>query len=327
MLTNSSAEFGLFWGADLYQYMDNKPPIIENFLYKNDAICIFAQPGVGKSILALELMSNLTTGEPLLGTYAIPHPQNVMYIQTEGDRAETIERITNMKRGIAIDDERWAHMNLPGLAINTEKGYEELNRLMEGCPIPIHVIILDPLYTTVKGSMINDDVATDWIRNLRRIKEKYDCSIIVNHHEGKIGYSSDGTAIDRGAANVFGSNFWAAFFNSTYRLKRSSQDSFILESGKQRSGKIFDSIAMKLLEPVPLMFVHSDDLDSSTRMARLDIILKSEATKWFTINQLQKLLGASRATVYRAIGELKGKRLVDVKHDNGLAYYKGVVNG
>lgn len=289
-------EFGVFWGPDLYTQVIDKAPIVEDFLYTNDVICIAADAGVGKSLFALQLMCNLTTGLPFLGTYRIPKPCNVCYLQTEGDRGETVDRVRAMAQGIGIDNSRWCHINLAGICLNTTEGMTQLKAYMAKPTMPFDVLIIDPLYTTVKGSMSKDEVATDWIRNVREVKEMFkNCALVILHHLPKDNYV-DGMLVPK---TMFGSAMWKAYVNYSYSF--SAKDGrHTLKLEKRRNDKVgFDHLEMKLLEPLPLRFVYADN-DPSLAKTQVREMLK-DAKGQRTARQIIDTTGLSKATVFRVV--------------------------
>ncbi len=294
-------EYGVFWGPALYERASAKLPIIEHFLYERDAICISADPGVGKSILALQVLCSLTTGDDFLDTYSVARKCKVLYVQTEGDRSETIERVEAMKMGLRLDDSNWVHMNIEGLNINTEDGLRKFMQLAKAPGMRYDVIIFDPLYTTVKGSMLLDDVATDWVRNIRAIKGAFNCAMIILHHDNKEQILANGKRLERKKGNVFGSVFWGAFFSYTYKLVRDGK-TYCLETGKERNAKVFDKIYLKMLEPKPLMFTMLDD-GAGVSMVQVEKLLK-EATKPHTAAEIIKATELSKATIHRILKTL-----------------------
>ena len=317
-MAKGTEEYGVFWGDSLYDYRVTKDPIIKHILYEHDSICISSKPGVGKSILAKQMLFNLTTGFSFLDTYKIPKCNNVLYLQTEGDRAETIERVNAMKLGLMVDDSKWVHMNQDGIALNTEDGIRRFINLSKAPQINYDVIIIDPLYTTVKGSLSSDEVATAWVRNVRKIKGIYNCAFIILHHESKDLYQ-DGHLIRKSNENVFGSVFWSAFFNNVFKFKVANGVHY-LEVGKQRSGKIIDSVEMRLIEPKPLMYSNNDDmLETST--VKITTVLRNTG-KPFRASNLKKDTDLSLATVYRSLGKLIKNNLVDNVEVEGESMYK-----
>lgn len=292
-------EYGLFYGETLYRGAMPKTVIVDQLLYTSDVICISSRAGVGKSILAKQLMCCLTTGTPFLDTFAIPHPCNVLYIQTEGDRGETLERMELMKKNIKVDDYRWAHLNLPGAAFNDELQIDQLISIIKSMQKLIDVIIIDPLYTTIKGSLNDSEVVTDWIRNVRKLKGVLQCAVIVLNHENKELYF-DGAVVERTNGSIFGSTFWAAFFNHNYKLKE-FDGHHLLEIGKNRSGKAIDKVAMKMISGDALMYVLHDPQLTDNGVKILSCI---KATDKITARKIQEMTGVPRATVFRTLRKL-----------------------
>lgn len=187
-------------------------------------------------------------------------------------------------------------MNLPGIMLNDPVDYYKFTELVKAIPMMIDVVILDPLYTTIKGNMNDNQVATDWIRNIRELKGWLQCAVIVLNHENKDVYH-DGSPIEKGPGSVFGSTFWAAFFNQNYKL-RTYDKHFILEIGKNRSGKAVDRVQMTLMNTDTLMYVPWDpDLTSSGQ--KVTNLLR--AGKPVTMRRIVEITGVSKASCYRLL--------------------------
>lgn len=318
-------EFGIFSGERLRQNLVKKDPIVEGILYENDVICISAYTGKGKSILALQLMCCLTTGAPFLGTQYIPHPFNVLYLQTEGDRAETIERLEAMNEGVAIDDSRWIHINLAGICLNTSEGLNQLLALCKSAPIKVDVVIVDPLYTTMKGTMSSDSDTTEWIRNLREFKKQLypRCAFILIGHEGH-EIVVQGKAVKKSKDRLFGSYAWGNFVNYNYKMEIVN-GRHVLESGKIRNTKAIDILEMRMIEPVPLMYVHANEDTSSAEYKALAALDFNEPRGASIITKNTNL---SRATVYRVLNKLLVASKIEEHTNNfGKLYTKISLDG
>lgn len=296
-----SIEYGVFWGPQLFEGLGPKDPVIENLLYRNDIICISAESGVGKSIFVLQMLAALTSGKPFLDAFKVTRPSNVLYFQTEGDRVETIDRLAHMAKGVSIDHDKWVHINLDGISLNTSAGYNQFMELATKPDIQYDVIILDPLYTTVKGSLISDEVVTDWVRYIRKIRAEFGCSIIIVNHEGKASIV-EGKMMPKGLKDVFGSTFWVAHVNYNFKLKVDRNGLFTLESGKERTRHVVDKLEMRMIEPEPLMFVLADT-DTSLKEIQITKLL-GEAERPLFIREIIRSTESSRATVYRILNKL-----------------------
>ena len=315
-----STEYGLFWGRELYNYKDEKKILIEHLLYERDCMCISSKSGVGKSVLAKQLICNLTTGTPFLGTYNIPEPLNVLYVQTEGDRAETLERMSLLRKNHSIDNSKWVHLNFDGMELNTNAGHG-IDWFLEYIKTPqmnYDIIILDPLYTTVKGTMSSDEVATDWIRNVRKIRRTYNCAMIILHHEGKEQFFQ-GKSYEKADDNVFGSVYWNAFFNQNFKFKRYG-DMHILKRGKQRSNKIVDEIKMRMEDTaVSLQLVHYDQITSGGNTNAYDFIHNSDLP--VSAKDIEKGTEIAESTLYRTLNHLENERRIIGKKIIRTKYY------
>lgn len=326
MKKSENIEYGLFTGAKLWDNLMPKQPVVDGILYERDLTVISAHPGVGKSILALQLACNLTTGTPFLDTYDIPRPMNVLYGQTEGDRAETMNRIKHISKAVKFDQDRFFHFNSPGLALNTDEGFQAFSDNIQRPGIKYDVMIIDPLYTTVKGTLSSDEVATDWFRNVRRIRFQHNCAILVLHHEGKEMVTQKGQKISKETTDVFGSTFWAAMFNVNYKLTfNKSAQVYTLATGKKRGGdeKSVGDIQIRMLQPSPLSYViNLDNLSSTSQM--LEQIIRSNPRKMYRKAELQELIGKSKATIWRAVKELADAGLIEAIEEDGIGYVRWV---
>lgn len=314
---SEDGEYGYFWGEALFKRPPYKDPLIEHLLYERDVVCVSSAPGIGKSMLALQLLCALTSGKPFLGTYKVTKPMNVLYVQSEGDRAETLERLQLMSRGVEVDHSRWAHINVPGTMLNDRDEFNRFVALVKSHTMLYDVIMIDPLYTTVYGSLNDDSVATNWIRHVRELKALFDCALWINHHDAKDIYS-EGVMIDKGNNVSYGSVFWQAFFNHNFKLKL-RKEIYTLESGKQRSGKIIDRIDM-ILQTEPLMFTCiTDDSASNVLIVRAAI---DRCKTPISAKELIKITGIPKATMYRIIAKLMENKQIEEYHTPHCKLYR-----
>ena len=71
-----------------------KDNIIEGIMKSNGLYCLVAEPKVGKSFLALQIANSLTNNKEFLGFKVNPTP--VLYISTESDSGQIMERIKTL---------------------------------------------------------------------------------------------------------------------------------------------------------------------------------------------------------------------------------------
>jgi len=315
------SSYGIFWGDTLEPRKVQKVPIIDNFLYENDVMCIKSKEGVGKSILAQQILFSLTSGTDFLDTYHVSKPYTVLLIQTEGDREETWERIGNMARALPVDHSKWGHLFLAGAAMNTPRGMKEVMEKAKEPDIKWDVIIIDPLYTTIQGQLTQDDIASDWVRNVRHMKGEFgNPAIIVLHHENKSFYH-EGKEVERRPGDVFGAFAWAAFFNTVYKFTERA-GVHTLKSGKDRGAKTSKKIDMKLVEPVPLLFA-SDDTHLSVGSALVGTFIRENGN--VTRRDIVKgVPQVSESTIDRSIAQFKKNKTLKKFREDGQVYFKWV---
>lgn len=318
-------EYGIFTGEEIFQKVLPKECIIEGLLNKGDNLMITSLPGTGKSILALQLICNLTTGTSLLDTFVIPKPRRVLYVQTEGDRAETVNRLNHMKKALKIDNTLWAHYNVAGLTLNTPDGLREFLKHIKTVSLDYDVVIIDPLYPTVKGSLASDDVATDWQRATRVIRETYKrISYIAFHHDTIKENWQSGKVVSKSTENIFGSTMWSAWISANYKMSRNDGVYKLLAGkgeGRGRTGQGIREIRMRLIEPTPLYFIIDEEgLNEST--TKVWALLRGSPKKKFRRMELEDLVDKSKPTICRALATLDKEGKLNKTEEEGLVYYQ-----
>ena len=314
-----ASEFGVFWGESLFVGVPPKEPLIDHVLYERDVIFVSAQAGVGKSVLVMQMMASLTSGTPFLDSFEVSRPHNVLLLQTEGDRAETLRRIKCMEKAVKFDHSRWVHVNLDGICLNTTEGLNKFMALIDAPKLRYDIIIIDPLYTTIKGSMNDDEAVSDWVRNIRAVKQKFNCAFIVVHHESIKEMYVEGQRVSKGAKDLMGSSMWGAFGSYNFKLAGNVDKGFTFIRGKERSPNIIDNLSLRLVEPDPLFFVMAED---ELNLSETQVFkLLGEVGKPLTAQEIIRLTKLSKATVYRVIRQLsKNDKIMKCSGENVVGY-------
>lgn len=318
----SNLEFGVFWGSSLFLNTTPKEFLISNFLRERDAIFITAPAGIGKSILCLQMIAALTSGTSFLGDFRVARACNVLYVQTEGDRVETIERIRAMEEGVVFNHSKWVHININGLALNTDEGFVEFREMLRAPNIDYDVIIIDPLYTTLKGSINSDEVATDWIRNMRKLSKDYNCAFVIMHHDSIKSFVVNGVQMAKPTKDLMGTSVWSWFTSYNFKLYKRG-DIHILERGKERGRDIIDVIPLKMMEPSPLMYVIAEDNFTECEGRVVDM-LRGAGSSVYARDIIQST-EISKAQVYRILTKLHGMGIISKegnKHNTKFSYIK-----
>ena len=305
------SEYGIYHGKDVLSQAAEVKPIIEQLLWEKDTIVLLGKEKTGKSIFCLQMACCLTTGEPLLDTFPICTPRTVLYIQVEGKRYETQQRLKNMMLGTACDLDRFIHIYYKGMALDTNEGYDHLNSWVdETCKeikLKPDVIIIDPLYMSIQGDLSDAKSSQAWIKNVRGFADHHDAALIVVHHAHRPFRTREGDVVNEGDDSIYGSFVWKAFADHILLLSK-KKSNYTLSCSTQRSSNVIPTIEFKLLSPSPLLFVVEDG-DATTRSIAVHNILMDNPLG-LSAEQLITMTNYGRATIYRSLRVLQSGGVV-----------------
>ena len=182
--------------SEMRKNSTKKDFIVDNLMKSNGLYCLVARPKVGKSFLALQLANSVATGTNFLGFRTSPSP--VLYISTEMDNSQIIDRIDAMN--LQFTDENFRskvneigerNLNLMDLQIEFQEFSTELNGKL---------VIID-MFSGIdmnNGYDLNNyqDMGQVIIPKFRELCQKYNFTILLVHHLNKNNKSLGSTAID-----------------------------------------------------------------------------------------------------------------------------------
>jgi hypothetical protein len=224
----------------LVKEMHSSEAIIEGLVWERDNIFIVGSEKVGKSILALQFAFCLTSGQPLFGEYRVRTPMCVLYVQTEGKLADTRDRISEMLKANDCETANLFIAFFPHVSLDTGLGLDLFVKAVEDKGVRPNVIILDPLYHSMQGSLIDEEDSRRMTANLRVLGARYSATIIVVHHTHKPIRMGDGRLINEGDNAIFGSFVWKAWADHVLLFTHGKEKNRILSCQTQRSGKVVE---------------------------------------------------------------------------------------
>lgn len=204
---------------DLHAAFKEEPEDIEwlkeDFLESGTLSCLFSKPGVGKSLISLEIAIEVVkTGG------------SVVYLDDENRAADIVDRLRSF--GCTPDElaERlfiYNFQNLPPL--DTEAGGDHLDALVgEDKP---DLVILDTISRMIKGSENDADTYIQLYRcSLTRLKARKVAVLRLDHVGKDSGRGQRGSSAKESDADVL------------WHLTRDGESTFTLECEKSRSGHI-----------------------------------------------------------------------------------------
>lgn len=313
-----SNELDISWGDGLYKKKRQYPWIVESVLRSKDVLFIIGREKTGKSILSQQLAFSIVSGEPFLGKYKVPESKNVLLVQTEGKKEETIERIESMSKALKFDKRKFAFLFRKGFYLNFPENRELLERAIDKLPFKPTVLIIDSVYMAMAGDLNDNQDVREFITGISGILEKYEMTCVLLHHESKTVYNDDYQAVEKGDQASFGAAAFNWWIDSILRLRRVKKLSRVLTCNTQRSGKMLDKENLLLIEH-PLHYELREDF-SDAALKILNIVrVKPGVTK----DTLQIETGSAASTVQKAIGELIGAGKIFQKEGGYIIYGTG----
>ena len=323
------------WGDNLYCQDVEESAIIEGIFSEGDHVLVHAKKGVGKSVTAMQMMANLTMGQPFLDVYQIPKKFNVAYCQGESTHKKFDKRIINMKKAVEVDDDRRAFLTCRRMGLNYEDDMKMLVRKLKEPGKKWDVIIFDSLYNFVRGSKRNDDVAQSWVNNVDYILNQFGAAGITLGHMGKdsLFQAKGGVETVSKGGSAYGAVEWDAAFTIIYELKEINKKHKIMRliKHKDRDGECIDEVTFKMIIPQKdpqgrlLLTVHDEDLDNNQFV--LSSFLKRNEGNKYTADQVCEELKMQRSSFFYAIKHLVSSGLVIKEKGEGRQImYSSMVN-
>lgn len=231
--------------------------LVEGMLWEYDHVFLVGADKAGKSILSLQMACALSCGDAFLSMYEVPEPVAVLYIQMEGKKQDTIERLKGMinEQGVSCDPDNLHIMYCKDLPLDTQVGFDTLNLALRKLS-NIRVVIIDPLYMAMVGDLNDNKDSRNMVKNIRALGDIHKVAFLINHHEHRAPKTKEGAIIaEKGSDSIFGSFVWRAFADHVLMLKVKPDERRTLTCSTQRSGKVVKDLELDLIGPYPLYFV------------------------------------------------------------------------
>lgn len=315
-------------GKEAFQIDDSQRiPIVEGFLYENDYVIIYAKPKLGKTVLCQQLACCLTSGTDFLDFLSIPNPVRIWYFALEGKDIELKDRFIRLNKTIPVNYDNFHLFCSASIRFNTPSGQKLLEDMINKADklnqLP-KVIFIDSLYKAIHGSTKDDAVVNNFNESLGRIADLTGAAIIAIHHEKKTVHTMDGSVIQHNdSEGIHGSIFLLAAADQIYQmekardLKKGSPLEVYLKCDTQRSGKVIETLRLKMTEPDPLYF-ESIELHESEEHRILEVL----KNKKLYAEEIIKRTKLSRAMFYRLIKNLTNdKRVIKSELQDHKIYY------
>ncbi len=326
------SNFGNYIGSDfLTKEFPKREWLIENICRKNDSVILVGNEKSGKSLFVFQLLCSLTSCHPFLDLYNVPKPLKVVYIQLEGEIADSQDRMKRMIKTLDINSDNFhlrfsAPLNLEekgfadGLAMDILKNFNPQGRVKDVLLVKPDIVIIDPIYFAFTGSLNEDKDVRAFLGNLRTFKDTLDCAIILVHHTHKTRLNYKGNVIEEGDEALFGSKFLKAWadhillflFDQKTKLRT-------LSCNTQRSGDIIEACELRLIEPEPLYF-EKIDKEATKDLLVVDLLKREEFKEGLSVEDIKEKLGLASSSFYRSIKQPLAQGMVIKSEKRPLKY-------
>lgn len=201
------SDFGFYTAKEMFEkQFESREPLVEQILYEKDSVLFAGKAKTGKSILLFQLICSLTNGEPFLDRFEVRRKCRVLYLQLEGSMSDSKDRFERMVKALPMNHDNFFLYFSPPIPLNTAEALLKLIKEIELKMGKMDVIVIDPLYFAMKGSMSDDMAVRELTGNLRILQEHFNCACIIVHHFKKSRRDETGKILTPDDDDVFGSD-------------------------------------------------------------------------------------------------------------------------
>jgi hypothetical protein len=303
----------------------HRPWVVEGLFTEATQVLFIGPSNIGKSIWLQQLIHTVSNGEDFLGMH-VPKARKMLYLQSEGDLAETTLRGREMSKLYPPPPVGMVKVEylLRG-RVNTPEGRQALRDLCERFEMDDGVVIIDSLYPTIRGSMSDDSVASDYVSTLNEIIHDYNSAVIVAHHEHRPYRNTEGRTVKEETGKAFfGSFVWEAWTSFGLQIGYTKgRNAITIVNWKRRRPTFLqeEPLSMHMVEPSPLGFVIPEHEDL-TRMDSAVLSLLKHHGDWMSKADMVDILSKDRKTkrqtqVQDAVAHLLDLDMLDLQERVG----------
>lgn len=303
---------------DLMQEEDIKW-VVKDLFAKKLVSVIFSEPGVGKTVLAMDIAEKLTKGEAIFNQYKVDRPMKVLYFQ--GDFPNPIMRHRLQQTLHKPDNNYFKFVNRydaeeQGYSIDltNEKGQENLKMLLE--EYRPDFVIFDTFISFFDGDENKQKEVKEPIDFLRKLTSNYDCSILLCHHSRKRSSNEKRKGLDQ--SDLIGSFVTARLCSLMLAIAHNAEKS---TKEEKYNTVLCAKTWFKPIEPFEFVISNNDtqflqviytteevtnNTKNKTQLAKEKIvsILSSMPEVGFSAKALKSIAGCSDRTVNNVFSEL-----------------------
>lgn len=265
--------------------------IVEGLIYERSCVMFASHPGIGKSILTLQMALEMSVGLPVFGSFPST-PTKVYYIQKERSIDEVAERIEVMQNKISWNpDNLIIDSELQTFNLASEKNHKWIiGRIAEHNP---GVIIIDPIGAGTPG-LSKDEPANMFCSFLTSLQKATGATNILNHHIVKDSYSqSSGEKIEKDDP-FYGSQWIKAHVTGSYLINK-TEDGCQFSNKKDSHSNLISKFDIAYDPEIMLSTTSQDSMPFKDKLYRFCLACRSQ-NKVFTLREATLAIGCARRT-------------------------------
>jgi hypothetical protein len=292
--------------------------LFDSFWHEGELCVLFADTGVGKSILAVQIGESIASGIPILGFAMEAHKQPVIYFDFELGKKQFQRRYSNDFTDNYHFSENFYRGERTHDEIPNGESYETyLNMCFENLieNTGAKILIVDNLTILCSGDTDKASNAKPLMEYLLRLKMKYGVSILALEHTRKRDESREILLND-----LQGSAMKSRFFDSAFCIGKSATDPNIryLKQLKTRAGEskyTLDNVAVcQIIKPNNFtgfeFLSYGSEYEYLRRRTeddkqKFDLEVVNLSKQGFSLREIKEKLGGSHMTIKRILDKNK----------------------
>jgi replicative DNA helicase len=292
----------------------------DGVLVESGSLVIGASPGVGKTMLVMDLALSLAEGKPFLG-HKVAEPVNVLFVEQEGAPGEFFQRLKRKASG--LPEEAAARLHFPkgvmgNLKLDSGDGLNQLRAAIKA--INAKVVILDPLITFHTGKENESDEMQRLTDNLKLVMDEEKVSVVLVHHTRK-----EQPGAKEPLDMLRGSSVIAAFAETVLLLSKDNQRKGAyrqLTYAKVRHDKEPDNLILHLREDNLTFEVEAVKSSLAVTEAEVYRVVKEHGLIWKGDICKHFSEDATERTMEDRLAGLVSKGLVEAVTSNKKKFYQ-----
>lgn len=286
--------------------LEERPCYISGLLYHNSVIQVFADDGLGKSMVLLNLACEASSGSKVFKTLNCEKPINVIWHCCERPLDEPFERIKLMEGAININIKNMIFdKEIQAMDLTSADGFADfMIRMVElvSCfdNSKVDLVIIDPIYAITGGDLSNPKDCHCINHLLRTLQYRFGCAIMYTHHTNR-GTMFEGKRTD---GDMYGNRFLKANVTGQFHLKK-TEDGVELVNTKNTYGNLLKNIPL-VFDEITQTLTMSHDSDDYGKRDKILLFLRKKHTekKEFTLRELSNCLKVSDAYIRKTIAPM-----------------------